>query len=150
MRLASLRKLITGKRYEMNRYDVYNGYDRNKEIREAISAGERALSSLRAAQNSLNSASGWGFLDMFGGNLITGLIKHSKVSDASRYVDAAKRDMAYFQNELRDIQDLQDLDIRDGFLSDILVQSRISDAKRKISDAISRTESVVRKLRNSL
>ena len=162
MRLASLRKLITGKRYEMNRYDVYNGYDRNKEIREAISAGERALSSLRAAQNSLNSASGWGFLHMFGGNLITGLIKHSKVSDASRYVDAAKRDMAYFQNELRDIQDLQDLDIRigdfltfadffwDGFLSDILVQSRISDAKRKISDAISRTESVVRKLRNSL
>ena len=146
----------------MNRYDVYNGYDRNKEIREAISAGERALSSLRAAQNSLNSASGWGFLDMFGGNLITGRIKHSKVSDASRYVDAAKRDMAYFQNELRDIQDLQDLDIRigdfltfadffwDGFLSDILVQSRISDAKRKISDAISRTESVVRKLRNSL
>ena len=102
----------------MNRYDIYNGYDRNKEIREAISAGERALSSLRAAQSSLNSASGWGILDMFGGNFITGLIKHSKVSDASRYVDAAKRDMTYFQNELRDIQDLQGLVWEHVFLPD--------------------------------
>lgn len=40
------------------------GYDRNKEIMEAIAAGERALSSLRAAQDSLNSARGWGILDM--------------------------------------------------------------------------------------
>ncbi len=146
----------------MTGYNVYNGYDRNKEIREAIAAGERALSSMRAAQNSLDSARGWGILDMFGGNLITGLIKHSKVSDASRYVDAARRDMAYFQNELQDIQDLQGLDIRigdfltfadffwDGFLADILVQSKINDARRKIADAINRTESVVRKLRNSL
>ncbi len=146
----------------MSEYNVYNGYDRNKEIREAIAAGERALSSLRAAQNKLNSARSWGFLDMFGGNFITGLIKHSKVSDASRYVDDARRDMAAFQNELGDIQDLQNMDIRigdfltfadffwDGFLSDILVQSKINDARRKIADAINRTESVVRKLRNSL
>ena len=146
----------------MSEYNVYNGYDRNKEIREAIAAGERALSSLRAAQNKLNSARSWGFLDMFGGNFITGLIKHSKVSDASRYVDDARRDMAAFQNELGDIQDLQNMDIRigdfltfadffwDGFLSDILVQSKIYDARRKIADAINRTESVVRKLRNSL
>ncbi|MBQ8934368.1 MAG: hypothetical protein IJ061_08810 [Lachnospiraceae bacterium] len=150
----------------MTGYNVYNnsynGYDRNKEIREAIAAGERALSSMRAAQNSLDSARGWGILDMFGGNLITGLIKHSKVSDASRYVDAARRDMAYFQNELQDIRDLQGLDIRigdfltfadffwDGFLADILVQSKINDARKKIADAINRTESVVSKLRNSL
>ena len=150
----------------MTGYNVYNnsysGYDRNKEIREAIAAGERAPSSMRAAQSSLDSARGWGILDMFGGNLITGLIKHSKVSDASRYVDAARRDMGYFQNELQDIQDLQGLDIRigdfltfadffwDGFLADILVQSKINDARRKIADAINRTESVVSKLRNSL
>ncbi len=150
----------------MSGYNVYNntysGYDRSKEIREAIAAGERALSSMRAAQSSLDSARGWGILDMFGGNLITGLIKHSKVSDASRYVDAARRDMAYFRNELQDIRDLQGLDIRigdfltfadffwDGFLADILVQSKINDARRKIADAINRTESVVKKLRNSL
>ena len=73
-------------------------------------------------------------------------------------MDAAKRDMTYFQNELRDIEDLQELDIRigdfitfadffwDGFLADILVQSRINDARTKIADAIRRTESVIGKL----
>ena len=146
----------------MNRYEVDAGYDRNKEIREAIRAGERALYSLRAAENSLDEARGWGVLDMLGGNLITGLVKHSKVGDASRYVEAAKRDMAYFQDELRDIQDLQGLNIAvddiltfadffwDGFLADIMVQSRINDARTRIADAIRRTEAVVRKLRNSL
>ena len=143
-------------------YNVYGNYDREKEIREAIAAGERALYSLKAAKDKLDSARGWGIMDLFGGNLITGMIKHSKISDANRYVDDARRDMAAFQNELRDIQDLQDLDIRigdfltfadffwDGFLADILVQSRINDARRKITDAISRTENVISKLRRSL
>ena len=77
----------------MNGYRSYDGYgyDRNREIREAVDAGERALSSLRTAEARLNSASTWGFLDLFGGNFITGLIKHSQVNDASRYVDAARR-----------------------------------------------------------
>ena len=35
-------------------------YDRQKEIAEAITAGERALSSLAAAEKSLSSAKNWG------------------------------------------------------------------------------------------
>ena len=148
----------------MNGYRSYDGYgyDRNREIREAVDAGERALSSLRTAEARLNSASTWGFLDLFGGNFITGLIKHSQVNDASRYVDAARRDLAAFRNELSDIQDLQGLDVRvgdfltfadffwDGLLADLLVQSRINDARRKIADAIRRTEDVVQRLKRSL
>ena len=139
----------------------YSVYDREKEVREAIAAGERALSSLRLAQEKLDSARGWGFLDLFGGNLITGLIKHSRISDASRYVEDARRDLAAFQNELRDVRDL-DLDVRisdfltfadffwDGFIADILVQSKINDARRKITEAAGRTESIVRELKKSL
>ncbi len=139
----------------------YSVYDREKEVREAITAGERALSSLRLAQEKLDSARGWGFLDLFGGNLITGLIKHSRISDASRYVEDARRDLAAFQNELRDVRDL-DLDVRigdfltfadffwDGFIADILVQSKINDARRKIAEAVGRTESIVRELKKSL
>ena len=144
----------------MGRYEV--SYNRDKEIREAIIAGERALASLRSAQDRLDSARGWGILDLFGGNLITGLVKHSRISDASRYVDDARRDLASFQSELRDVRDLQGLKIDvgdfltfadffwDGFLADIMVQSRINDARQKISQAITRTESVVRKLKSSL
>ncbi len=144
----------------MGRYDVY--YNREKEVREAIAAGERAVSSLRAAQDNLNSARNWGILDLFGGNLITGLMKHSRMSSASRYVDDARRDLSAFQDELRDVQDLRGLDINigdfltfadffwDGFLADIMVQSRINDARQKISQAVARTDYVVRQLKSSL
>ena len=36
------------------------GYDIEKEKREAIEAGQRALSSLRTAKENLNSAKNWG------------------------------------------------------------------------------------------
>ncbi|MBQ6364645.1 MAG: hypothetical protein IJI62_11665 [Lachnospiraceae bacterium] len=142
--------------------DVNAYYDRNKEIREAITAGERALSSLRQAQAKMDSARGWGIIDLFGGNLITGLIKHSQAHDASRFVEDAKRDLAVFQNELQDVRDLQGLNVEvgdflvfadffwDGFLADLLVQSRINDARHKIADAIRRTEDVVQRLKRSL
>ncbi len=40
------------------------GYDIEKEKREAIEAGQRALSSLRTAEENLNSAKNWGLVDM--------------------------------------------------------------------------------------
>ena len=43
------------------------GYDIEKEKREAIEAGRRALNSLQAAKENLNSAKNWGLVDMFGG-----------------------------------------------------------------------------------
>ena len=39
-------------------------YDLEKEKREAVDAGNRALRSLRAAQDNLNSAKNWGIWDM--------------------------------------------------------------------------------------
>ncbi len=140
----------------------YPYYDRNKEIQEAIYAGERALSSLKKARDKLNSARNWGVLDILGGNLVTGLMKHAKVSDADIYVEQAKRDMQRFQNELRDIQDLNSMNIQineflvfadffwDGVIADVVVQSRINEARRKIEDAIYRTENVLRRLRSSI
>ena len=41
------------------------GYDIEKEKREAIEAGQRALHSLRAAQDNLSSARNWGLWDIF-------------------------------------------------------------------------------------
>ena len=43
------------------------GYDIEKEKREAIEAGHRALNSLSTAKENLNSAKNWGLVDMFGG-----------------------------------------------------------------------------------
>ncbi|MDO5338196.1 MAG: hypothetical protein Q4E89_12250 [Eubacteriales bacterium] len=130
-----------------------------QEIREAVTAGERALQSLRAAQDRLNSARSWGIFDMLGGGFITDMIKHSKLNDAASYMEAAKIDLRTFQRELRDVEVPTNIEIEissflsfadfffDGFVADYLVQSKITDARRQVSDAIRRVENILQDLR---
>lgn len=134
---------------------MYGVYDRNKEIREAIRAGERALDSLQEANRQLNSARNWGLVDIFGGNTISGLMKHMKVNNASRCVDDARRDLATFRDELGDIRDVENLNIDidgflafadfffDGFVADIFVQSKIRKGQQQVREAIRRVEDIL-------
>lgn len=138
---------------------MYGVYDKDKEIKEAIRAGERALGSLREAQRQLNSAGNWGLLDIFGGNTVSGLMKHMKVNNASRCVDDARRDLAAFRDELGDIRDIEDLHVDidgfltfadfffDGFIADIFVQSKIREGQRQVQEAIRRVEDILQALR---
>lgn len=136
-------------------------YDRSKEIREAIRAGERALDSLHEAERQLNSASNWGLVDIFGGDTISGLMKHMKVNNASRFVDDARRDLAAFRDELGDIRDIENLHIDidgfltfadfffDGFIADVFVQSKIRKGKQQVQEAIRRVEDILKQLRTA-
>ena len=74
-----------------------------REMKEAMETGERALSSLKSAQEKLNSAGNWGLFDMFGGGLFSTMIKRSKMDDASGLMEAAKSDLKRFQKELKDV-----------------------------------------------
>ena len=127
------------------------GYDIEKEKREAIEAGRRALNSLSAAKENLNSAKNWGLVDMFGGGFFSTMLKHSKM-------DQAKYDLRNFSRELNDVNMACDLHIDtgaflsfadyffDGFVVDWMVQDRINTAKRQVEEAIRRTESIVNQL----
>lgn len=129
------------------------------ELEQAISAGERALSSLRAAQSRLESAGNWGMLDMLGGGMFTSMIKRSKMGDASGYIEEAKRDLRTFERELRDVSLCLDANLdtdgflafadmfMDNFFADYLVQRQISQARKQVGDVIRRVESIVMALR---
>lgn len=131
------------------------------EIREAIAAGERALQSLRSAQEKLNSARGWGMFDLFGGGFISDMIKHSKLEDASRYMEQAKRDLQVFRKELADVNISSGLRLDigsfltfadfffDGLVADYLVQSKIAEARREVEHAIERVNEILAQLRRS-
>ena len=133
-------------------------YDMEKEKREAVEAGKRALESLRDARNYLDSARKWGFFDLLGGGGITGLIKHSKIGNASSSLDAAREDLRIFQRELKDVQNIDGLQIDigdfltfadfffDGFVADYLVQSRIRTAEDQVEEAIERVSHILRTL----
>ncbi len=130
----------------------------DRERQEAIDAGERALDSLYGVRKELESAGNWGLLDMFGGGLFTTFVKHSKMGDAQRYMERAKHDLAAFSRELADVSETLNINsgdfltfadyFFDGFLADMMVQSRIHDAQRQVDDAIYRVESILSRLRN--
>ena len=130
-----------------------------KEMNEAIRAGERALYSLKNAEEKLNSAGNWGIFDMFGGGLFSTIIKRSKMDDAQSLIETAKTDLMIFQKELKDVNIPLSLRVEvgsflsfadfffDGFVADYLVQSKITDAKSQVSDAIYRVEQLLRELK---
>ena len=94
------------------------GYDIEKEKREAIEAGQRALSSLRTAKENLNSAKNWGLVDMFGGGFFSTMLKHSKMDQARQNMEQAKYDLRNFSRELNDVNMACNLNINTGdFLS---------------------------------
>ena len=134
-------------------------YNREKEVREAINAGQRALDSLYLEERKMSNASDWGFLNLLGGKWFSGLMKHSNLSDAAVLLRKAKREVEQFRSELGDIRDIPDLSYEigdfltfadffwDGPIADILVQSRIRDCRRKIDDATLKIERIIRELK---
>ena len=142
----------------MDQEEKRMGYDIEKEKREAIEAGYRALNSLNAAKENLNSAKNWGLVDMFGGGFFSTMLKHSKMDHAKQNMDQAKYDLRNFSRELNDVNMACDLHIDtgdflsfadyffDGFVVDWMVQDRINNAKRQVEEAIRKTENIVNQL----
>lgn len=135
-------------------------YNESKEIREAIQAGERALYSLREAQTKLKKATDWGLFDIFGGDMFSGIMKHSRMNEAKQCIDAANRDLQIFQRELNDVNMNFNLQIDvsglltvfdflfDGLIADVMVQSKLNKAKDAIDRAIPQVEMALNRLRS--
>lgn len=131
--------------------------DLQKEIDEAIIAGEKALSSLAAAEKSLSSARNWGIVDLLGGGMLTTFVKRSRIHEASRFLEEARENLRLFRTELSDVEmpDGSSLEgdflsfadyFFDGFVMDFLVQSRIQETRRKIEQ----TSASIRKILDRL
>lgn len=132
--------------------------DYRQEIDEAIRAGQQARSSLLQAKDCLKSAGNWGLLDMFGGGLFTTYVKRSKMKDAEQLVQQAHSDLQRFSKELADVESVADFHVEtgsflafadyflDSFLMDLMVQSKIQNAKKQVDDAIEQVERILRQL----
>ncbi|WP_221567982.1 hypothetical protein [Alkalihalobacillus sp. TS-13] len=113
------------------------------ELEDAISAGNAVNQALENAIEYLEKAKGWGTLDMFGGGVISGAIKHNHIDQATEYIHQAQTRMRQFQKELADINDEVDMHIDipgllkfadfffDGLISDWMVQGRINDSMQQ-------------------
>ncbi|MCD8118416.1 MAG: hypothetical protein LUE29_02800 [Lachnospiraceae bacterium] len=132
--------------------------DREKEISEARYAAQQALSYLRAAQQDLKSAGNWGLVDILGGGMLMTFMKRSKMNRAQQNLEQARYALHRLQKEMRDVDRIADIRIDvgdflsfadyffDGVVADWLVQSKISDARRQVDDAIRKVEGILNQL----
>lgn len=140
--------------------DKINAYKANiKEIEEAISAGNKVLSSLDKVDKSLRSAGNWGVWDMWGGGgLITDMIKHGHIDDAKEAVSEVQTLLNRFRTELTDVRVSSSVSIEiggfakfadfffDGLISDWVVQSKIHKSQESVSNVRREVNSVLSKL----
>ena len=133
-------------------------FDPKREVAEAIDAGEKARACLDRASKCLDSASGWGMLDIFGGGLISGLAKHHRIDEAQDALREAQSSLAVFSRELSDVREFSGLKVDigrgwtfadfffDGAISDIVVQSKIEDARSRVDHARDTVRSALSRL----
>lgn len=62
--------------------DIDKALKAQKEIEEAESVGRNLVGAIDAAQDSLESAQGWGLWDMMGGEMLSSIAKHNNINDA--------------------------------------------------------------------
>ena len=117
-----------------------------KELNEAISAGQNVKRLLGYVQDDLDAARGFGTWDMLGGGLIVNMAKHDYLDSAQSSIRAAQRALCDFRTELADISDIQVPNIQigpfatfadyffDDIFSDWFVQSGIKKAQERVSE----------------
>jgi len=131
---------------------------RQREITEALAAGEVARAALRQLLDTLSSARSWGVADLVGGGMITSLAKHSKLGAARGHARRVTEAMAHFQRELGDVDatalspDIGRLATFtdwavDNVVSDWFVQSRIEKARDRVHETLRSVEAALTRLR---
>lgn len=130
-----------------------------QEVREAIGAGARALTSLKMAREKLESTKTWGIVDLLGGAFFTDMVKHTKMQEAVTCMEIAKTELLRFQKELGDVQVPIELRMEvdqflsfadfffDGIVADYLVQKKIREAREQVEDAIYHVENLMEDLK---
>ncbi len=136
-----------------------------KELQEAISAGNAALSTTQQVLSSLDSAEGWGTWDLFGGGLVANLAKHSHLDEAQGAIEQLQSQLRRFKTELADVTIQADMQVNvdgflrfadyffDGLFADWAVldkinqsQSQVQNTKSQIASVLSRLDSMMRTL----
>ena len=120
---------------------------RRREVAEAVDALNAARTALDTALAKLDSAGGWSTYDtFFGGGLVSDMVKHSSINDATEAFREVNRALERLSVELADIggaaidgvevsQTLAVFDVLfDNIVSDWMVRERISEAKSRAED----------------
>lgn len=74
-----------------------------REVQEAIDAGDKVLFQIASIEDSLMSASNWGMVDMFGGGFLSDMAKYGRLDDAKQQMYELNRLLSMYSKELKDL-----------------------------------------------
>ena len=124
------------------------GYEVQK--RDVVNAGNYALMHLRAAKRDLDSAVGWGIIDIFCGGIFVTTIKQTKMEDANEHIRKAMRNLQRFRSNNVDYVKVDYMRLGDAAIAfdfildnpivDVYVQSKIESLRCRVIEAIRRLE----------
>lgn len=117
-----------------------------KEIREALDAGQQVLNQISDIEHTLKSASNWGLVDMFSDSFLSDMAKYGRLNDAQKQMDDLNRLLQRYSKELKDL----DVDLRlsanigsgmrfadfffDNIFTDVMAFDRINKLRDQVSD----------------
>lgn len=115
-----------------------------QKLQETLDIGSAVISCADTILLQLDDAEGLGHFDLFGGGLITGVLKHHSLNKAQTLVEDLQTQLLRFKTELTDITIDADIQIKihgplqvadyffDGIIADWTVLDQIHDAQEKV------------------
>ncbi|WFD09872.1 hypothetical protein [Tepidibacter hydrothermalis] len=132
----------------------------DKELKEAVDAGKILLKELYKAKEKFESAHSWGVFDMFGGGLMSSMIKHDHINEANDIINNVKSLIKKFERELKDVDIEIDVNITtfdkfgdiffDNIFSDMMVQDKINNVLGQVKSGILCVENKVKDLEKAI
>lgn len=132
-----------------------------KEVEEALEAGEKALSVANQILKSLDSAKSWSTVDLFGGGLVTDLMKHDHLKQVQAKTQELQTALHSFRTELSDVTERISGDIQveigsflhfadyffDGLFTDWLVYDKIKKSRERAQSTCFQIQNVLEQLK---
>ena len=128
----------------------YTGTD----LKGALDNCEKALFYLHTALEDLNQAYGWGVADILGGALFISLAKRKKMQNADQNLTLAKNNINRLLRGLHSKTTIDSVDflpggflsttdfLFDNFISDVMVQEKIRNARASVNETIEKLEKI--------
>lgn len=121
---------------------------RKKELLEARSALERALTQVILVKKEVQSAQNWGLFDIFAGDFFISLLKQNKITRVNEYMEQLKQTLVQAQKELADINMELLTDISntssdyfwDVWFDNIFTDFRVQGQLDKVADQLEKLE----------
>jgi hypothetical protein len=136
--------------------------DRLKELYEAKTAAQEVVARIDNALSSLDSASSWGIIDLFGGGMFSSFVKRERIRDANSEIKEISHSLKLLNKELEDVNMHLPTEISDAMsdnifdiwfdniFTDIRVQGEIKEQMTELKNFRASVIELIEKLNSEI